>query len=136
MPISLAKLVKEARLRQGLTQGELAMLAGTGLENITAIENSRNRQPRAELIARLARALELRVEDIYGAITGTLNHLPWEKVGDLDLKDPELELMFRQVDDLSDEDAKGSVKDFIRFTLARERRRLQQEMEQAKRQKS
>ena len=135
MPISLAQLIREARLRQGMTQGELGALAGTGLENVTAIENSRNRQPRAELIAGLSRSLELSVEDIYRAIAGTLNHLPWEKVGDLDLKDPELELMFRQVDDLTDEDAKGSVKDFIRFTLARERRRLQQEREQARQQK-
>lgn len=135
MPISLAQLIREARLRADLSQGELGRLVGTGLENITAIENGRNRQPGPEVIAGLSRVLGLRVEDIYGAITGTLNRLPWEKVGDLDLKDPELELMFRQVDDLLDDEAKESVKDFIRYTLDRERRRRLRETEVREKQK-
>jgi hypothetical protein len=42
--------------------------------------------------------------------------------------------MFRQVDDLLEEEAKDSVKDFIRFTLDRERRRRRQETEQAEKQ--
>lgn len=131
MPITLAQLIREARLRLQLTQGELGRLAGSSLENVTAIENERNRQPGPEVIAGLSRVLELTVEDIYAAITGTLNRLPWEKVGDLDLKDPELELMFRQVDGLLEKEARESVKDFIRFTLDRERRRRRQEIEQA-----
>lgn len=131
MPITLAQLIREARLRLQLTQGELGRLAGSSLENVTAIENERNRQPGPEVIAGLSRVLELTVEDIYAAITGTLHRLPWEKVGDLDLKDPELELMFRQVDGLLEEEARESVKDFIRFTLDRERRRRRQEIEQA-----
>jgi len=130
MPIPLAQLVREARLRlDGMTQGQLAKLVGSSEENITAIENGRNRQPSPPLIAKLSQALDLPVEDIYAAIAGTLNHLPWEKVGDLDLKDPELELMFRQVDGLLEEEAKDSVKDFIRFTLDRERRRRRRQAE-------
>jgi hypothetical protein len=81
---------------------------------------------------RTVACLELRVEDIYSAIAGTLNHLPWERVGDLDLKDPELELMFRQVDDLLDGEAKERVKAFIRFTLDQERRKLAREREERK----
>ena len=130
MPITLALLVKEARLRLDLTQGELGRLAGTSLENVTAIENERNRQPSPELIAGLSRALDLPVEDIYAAIAGTLNRLPWEKVGGLDLKDPELELMFRQVDGLLDGEPKERVKSFIRFTLDEERRRRRREIEE------
>ena len=124
MAITLAQLIREARMRAGqMTQAELGKLAGSSTENITSIENGRNRQPSPELIAGLARALDLLVEDIYSAIAGTLNSYPWEKVGDLDLKDPELELMFRQVDSLLDGDARDRVKSFIRFTLDEERRK-------------
>ena len=136
MPIPLAQLVREARQRLGpMTQGELGKLAGTSLENVTAIENGRNRQPSPDVIAGLSRALELRVADIYAAITGTLNNYPWDRVGDLDLKDAELELMFRQVDSLLEGDAKDRVKAFIRFTLDEERRKLRREMEEKKRSK-
>ena len=136
MPITLAQLIREARQRlDPMTQGELGKLAGTSLENITAIENSRNRQPSPEVIAGLSRALELRVVDIYAAITGTLNNYPWDRVGDLDLKDAELELMFRQVDSLLEGDARERVKAFIRFTLDEERRKLRREMEEKKRSK-
>jgi len=131
MAISLAQLIREARLRQdGMTQAELGRLVGSSEENITAIENERNRQPGPQLIGKLSQVLGIPAQDIYAAIAGTLNRLPWEKVGDLDLKDPELELMFRQVDDLLDEEAKQSVKDFIRYTMDRERRRRLREMEQ------
>jgi transcriptional regulator with XRE-family HTH domain len=136
MSISLAQLVKGARLRLELTQGELGRLAGTSLENVTAIENARNRQPSPEVIAGLSRALDLTVEDIYAAIAGTLNRLPWDRVGDLDLKDAELELMFRQVDGLLDGDARERVKSFIRFTLDEERRKLRRQREEKKRQLS
>lgn len=137
MPITLAQLVKEARLRLGqMTQGDLGRLAGTSLENVTAIENGRNRQPSPEVIAGLSRALDLRVVDIYAAITGTLNSMPWDRVGDIDLKDSELELMFRQVDSLLDGEPKQRVKAFIRFTLDEERRKLRREMEERKRSKS
>jgi DNA-binding XRE family transcriptional regulator len=125
MAITLAKLIREARLRHGsLTQAELGRLVHTSLENITAIENSRNKQPKPEIIAGLGRTLDLRIEDIYAAIAGTLNRFPWEKVGDLDLKDPELELMFHQVDSVLAGEAKERVKAFIRFSLDEERKRL------------
>ncbi|OBW62951.1 MAG: hypothetical protein A9183_00820 [Dehalococcoides mccartyi] len=133
MPITLAQLIKEARIRQEpMTQGDLAKAVGTSLENITAIENSRNRQPKPDILAGLSRVLEIRIEDIYAAITGTLNHYPWDKVGDLDLKDPELELMFQQVDSLLEGEAKERVKSFIRFTLDEERRRIAKEKETRK----
>ena len=136
MAITLAQLVRGARMRLDLTQGELGRLAGTSLENTTAIENERNRQPSPDVIAGLSRALDLPVEDIYAAIAGTLNRLPWEKVGDLDLKDAELELMFRQVDSLLDGEARERVKSFIRFTLDEERRKLRRQREEKKRQLS
>ena len=136
MPISLAKLIREARLRQSnMTQGELGGLVGTSLENITSIENGRNHQPKPDIIAGLAKVLDLRIVDIYAAITGTLNRLPWEQVGDLDLKDAELELMFKQVDNVLDGDAKDRVKAFIRYTLDEERRKLRRELEDKRRSK-
>ena len=130
MAITLAQLVREARMRLGeMTQGELGRLAGTSLENITAIENNRNLQPSPEVIAGLSEALDLPVEDIYAAIAGTLEDFPWEKPREIDLKDAELELMFRQVDSILEGEPKERVKSFIRFTLNEERRRRKQEKE-------
>jgi DNA-binding XRE family transcriptional regulator len=137
MAITLAQLIREARTqRVFLTQGELSKLVGTSLENITSIENSRNRQPKPEIINGLSWALDLKVEDIYAAITGTLNRYPWDRVGDLDLQDPELELMFQQVDSLLEGEPKERVKSFIRFTLDEERRRLAKNKDQSDRRKS
>lgn len=133
MVISLAELTKEARQRQdNMSQGDLARLVGCSSENITAIENGRNRQPSPEIIDGLARALELPVEDIYSAIAGRLHRLPWEKVGELDLRDPELELMFRQLDALPNEEARERVKDFIRFVFDQERKRQRMERDKAR----
>jgi len=129
MPITLVQLIREARARlDGMTQAELARLIGCSTENVTSIENGRNRQPSPKLINNMARVLDIGVEDIYAAIAGTLNHVPWEKSGDLDLRDPELELMFRQMDDMPDGEPKERVKAFIRFTLEEERRRKRREV--------
>ena len=128
MAVTLAKLIRSARMRLGeTTQGDLGRMAGTSLENVTAIENSRNLQPSPEVIAGLSKALDLPVEDIYEAISGTLNDFPWEKTREIDLRDAELELMFRQVDNLLEGEPKERVKSFIRFTLNEERRRRNQE---------
>jgi transcriptional regulator with XRE-family HTH domain len=136
MTISLASLIREARARQGnMTQGDLGNLAGTSLENITSIENGRNLQPKPDIIAGLARALDLNIVDIYAAITGTLNNFPWDRVGELDLKDTELELMFKQVDSMLVGEAKDRVKAFIRFTIDEERRKLRREAEDKRRNK-
>ena len=136
MTISLASLIREARDRQGnMTQGDLGNLAGTSLENITSIENGRNLQPKPDIIAGLARALDLNIVDIYAAITGTLNNFPWDRVGELDLKDTELELMFKQVDSMLVGEAKDRVKAFIRFTIDEERRKLRREAEDKRRNK-
>lgn len=70
------------------------------------------------------------MEDIYAAITGTLEDFPWEKPREIDLRDAELELMFRQVDSLLEGEPKERVKFFIRFTLNEERRRRKQEKEE------
>ncbi len=130
MTVTLAQLIRAARRRLGdMTQGDLGKAAGTSLENVTAIENGRNLQPSPELIAGLSTALDLPVEDIYAAVSGTLEDFPWEKPREIDLKDAELELMFRQVDSLLEGDAKERVKAFIRFTLNEERRRRKQEKE-------
>jgi len=136
MTISLASLIREARDRQGnMTQGDLGNLAGTSLENITSIENGRNLQPKPDIIAGMARALDLSIVDIYAAITGTLNNFPWDRVGELDLKDTELELMFKQVDSMLAGEAKDRVKAFIRFTIDEERRKLRREAEDKRRNK-
>jgi transcriptional regulator with XRE-family HTH domain len=128
MAVTLAKLIRSARMRLGeTTQGDLGRMAGTSLENVTAIENGRNLQPSPDVIAGLSKALDLPVEDIYAAITGTLDNFPWDKPREIDLRDAELELMFRQVDNLLEGEPKDRVKSFIRFTLNEERRRRNRE---------
>jgi len=130
MTVTLAQLIRAARRRLGdMTQGDLGRMAGTSLENVTAIENGRNLQPSPEVIAGLSGALDLPVEDIYAAIAGTLGDFPWEKTREIDLRDAELELMFRQVDSMLEGEPKERVKSFIRFTLNEERRRRQQKKE-------
>jgi DNA-binding XRE family transcriptional regulator len=129
MPITLAQLIKESRLRASMTQKDLAKLVGTSMENITAVENERNKQPAADIVAGMSQYLDIEITDIYSAMAGTLNAYPWERVGDLDLKDPELELMFRQVDRLTEGEARERVKAFIRFTLEEERRKRRREIE-------
>ena len=131
MTVTLSQLIRAARRRLGdMTQGDLGKAAGTSLENVTAIENERNLQPSPEVIAGLSVALDLPVEDIYAAIAGTLDDYPWEKTREIDLRDAELELMFRQVDSLLEGEPKERVKSFIRFTLNEERRRRKQEKEE------
>ena len=128
MAVTLARLIKAARNRLGdMTQGDLGRAAGTSLENITAIENGRNLQPSPDVIAGLSKALDLPVEDIYAAITGTLEDYPWIKPREINLRDAELELMFRQVDNILEGESKERVKSFIRFTLNEERKRRKQE---------
>ena len=130
MTVALAQLIRAARRRLGdMTQGDLGRAAGTSLENVTAIENGRNLQPGPEVIAGLSAALDLPVEDIYASIAGTLNDYPWEKPREIDLRDAELELMFRQVDSMLEGEPKERVKSFIRFTLNEERQRRKQEKE-------
>ena len=130
MTVTLAQLIRAARRRLGdMTQGDLGRAAGTSLENVTAIENGRNLQPGPEVIAGLSAALDLPVEDIYAAIAGTLEDFPWEKPREIDLRDAELELMFRQVDSMLEGEPKERVKSFIRFTLNEERRQRKQEKE-------
>lgn len=127
MTVYLSQLIRSARKRLGdMTQKDLGRMVGTSLENVTAIENGRNLQPSPEVIAGLSGALDLPVEDIYAAIAGTLEDFPWEKPREIDLRDAELELMFRQVDNLIEEEPKESVKAFIRFTLDEERRKRHQ----------
>ena len=130
MQINLAQLIREARSRASMTQRQLAKLVGTSMENITSIENGRNKQPSGEIVAGLSKYLDIEIADIYSAEAGTLNSYPWERVGDLDLKDPELELMFRQVDRLTEGEARERVKAFIKFTLEEERRKRRRELEE------
>jgi transcriptional regulator with XRE-family HTH domain len=131
MPITLGQLIRESRLRAGkMTQKALAKLVGTSMENVTSIENGRNKHPSSEIVAGLSKYLDIEIADLYAAMAGTLNTYPWERVGELDLKDPELELMFRQVDRLVEGEAKDRVKSFIRFTLDEERRRRRREQEE------
>jgi DNA-binding XRE family transcriptional regulator len=124
MTVSLAELIRSSRKRLGdMTQKDLGRMVGTSLENVTAIENGRNLQPSPEVITGLSKVLDLPVEDIYSAIVGTLEDFPWEKPREIDLRDAELELMFRQVDNLPEGEPKERVKSFIRFTLNEERRK-------------
>ncbi len=57
------KMIKELRKRRNLTQQELAERAGTTHAAISQIEAG-NRQPRKDLRQRLARALDVSVDEL------------------------------------------------------------------------
>ena len=56
--------VERARLERGMTRTELAAVSGVDRHTVGAIEAGRRAQART--VARLARALGLRVEDVVG----------------------------------------------------------------------
>ena len=59
-PISLA----EARRRAGLTQDALAARSGIDQTTISSLEVGRKRSPRFDTVLRLARALNLRADEL------------------------------------------------------------------------
>lgn len=67
--------VRDARLEQHLSQGELAGLVGVARQTINAIENDRS-VPTLELALKLCEVLEKRVEELFsldgqGRVTAT-----------------------------------------------------------------
>ncbi len=63
--MGLSSLVREARLRAGLSQAALARRAGTATSTVARIENG-VRQPAAELVERLVRAAGFEIEAALG----------------------------------------------------------------------
>lgn len=60
----LACLVRSHRKGAGLTQRQLADLAGIGLGTLEDLEQGRTARPRREALARLARVLQLRLDEL------------------------------------------------------------------------
>jgi transcriptional regulator with XRE-family HTH domain len=56
--------LKEHRKRRGLTQEELAKIAGVGRATIAAIETGKRRRVRLATVQRLARALKVRPHEL------------------------------------------------------------------------
>lgn len=67
---SVAERVKSARVRQGLSQEDLAHISGTGVMTISGIENGRHR-PRPSTLRKLANALGCRVQDLFPPVEGS-----------------------------------------------------------------
>lgn len=81
-----------ARKRAGLTQGELAKLAGIDRATISLIENG-HESPRADTVVRLAGALNVSPSEIWGTVESvvpgshgkTINELNYDKGGSSDI---------------------------------------------------
>lgn len=57
--------LKQARKRKRLTQTELAEISGVDQSTICAIETRRLKRPSWEIVARLARALEIAPDELF-----------------------------------------------------------------------
>jgi len=63
--------LKDVRTARGLTQEQLADLSGIEQAVISALETGRNRSPGWRIVGRLARALDVRPEEIFPVEVGT-----------------------------------------------------------------
>lgn len=67
-PRTLGAVIKDARDERGLSQKALEDLSGVGQRTISGIETGEVRNPGWEIVARLARALGLSVDELYGEV--------------------------------------------------------------------
>lgn len=63
-------LLRAAREKAGLTQKELAKLANVPQQTISAIESRERKNPGAETLYRLSRALGVPMDSLYGEEAG------------------------------------------------------------------
>lgn len=68
--MTIGEYIKGAMKARKLSAAEVARRAGTNRQNIYDIIKGRNRKPSAALIVKIATALELDLEDIFGASEG------------------------------------------------------------------
>jgi transcriptional regulator with XRE-family HTH domain len=66
----VGNLVKEARKKQNMSVGMLAILAGVTPKHIELLENGRPGYQNGYFLERVARALEVDVESIYPTVEG------------------------------------------------------------------
>lgn len=69
--MALAKFIKEARIKRGLSQRDLAKISGVGNAMISKIERGATGKPSYETMSALATALRVPLNDITKAIKGT-----------------------------------------------------------------
>lgn len=73
---TIGERIRELRKERGLTQTELANLAGMSLQTVNVVENGVN-NPSSATASKLATALKVTIDDLYGTFTfGTIH--PYE----------------------------------------------------------
>lgn len=90
----LGTAIKRRRLALGITQGELARRSGKDQTAISKIELGTTPSPSAEVVLRIARALETTVEQLFDAtdqsapsFSALPAHRPYRRLGDEDRAD-------------------------------------------------
>lgn len=113
------------RLREaaGFTVGDLAERAGINGSYLSMLENGKRRMPSHDVMASLARALNIDLEDFFRA-TGVI---PYRESPDL--IEQEANLMFYQYKNLTPR-GREVVQRFIEFTMAEDARRAAEEARQ------
>lgn len=106
-----AKL-RSLRLAKGLSQEELAADSDIKQSTISKIENGSAVNPRYETAVKLARALGARPQDLLAVAPD-----------DLDVFDPEVHVMLKELGREPTEEETESIKGFLRHALERKRRR-------------
>jgi transcriptional regulator with XRE-family HTH domain len=64
--MDLGQRVRKLRKQQEKSQNDLAVQAGITSSHVAQIENGRIKNPRADLLARLARALGVGMDELFG----------------------------------------------------------------------
>ncbi len=110
--MSLGSRIRELRAERHLTQIELAKKAGLSPSYISKLEADRYRRPSADVLLRLASALNVVVEELYRAAGYPV------PADEIPPTDPELALYLSRIGKLSSHDQK-IIKDVIRSMLER-----------------
>jgi transcriptional regulator with XRE-family HTH domain len=92
--MSLAAKIKNLRIRKGLSLQDLADRVESSKAHIWDLESGRSKNPSVDLLAKLAKALEVSIADLVG-----------ENPTGKD-EDPHIVAMYRELKDLTPEDRK------------------------------
>lgn len=114
--MELGKVVREARKRRGLKQGELATLAGVSASFISRLEDGQYKVTSQESLQSLARALNMKVEQLTAAAfskKAVTQYIRPQGIGDLARDLQSIETNFIEVPIVAELHMPGEILEYI-----------------------
>lgn len=112
---SIGELIKQERIKKGLTQGELASAIGVTMAAVSRYELNQ-RVPRAEVLTKIATALEISVANLIGVPSEKKKQLEWAdnvmikiEAQLRDERDPQKKEMYNQMIEWIEENKSSAV---------------------------